>query len=43
MTEPIMQCKDTTFLVGAIGIGSFDDMNEFDDVRVYAGDSSSKE
>jgi hypothetical protein len=42
MTVPIMQCKDTTFLHGEIGIGSFDDMNEFDDVRVYAADSSSE-
>lgn len=41
MTEPIMQCKDTTFLHGTIGIGSFDDMNEFDNVRVYAAESTS--
>ncbi|MFN7877316.1 MAG: hypothetical protein ACK5PB_18500 [Pirellula sp.] len=41
MTKPIMQCKDTTFNQGSIGIGSFDDMNEFDEVRVYTSDSSS--
>ncbi|MCU0721878.1 MAG: hypothetical protein MUC83_19360 [Pirellula sp.] len=43
MTEPIMQCKDSTFLHGAIGIGSFDDMNEFDDIRVYTADSPSNQ
>ncbi len=41
MSEPIMQCKDSTFLQGSIGIGSFDDMNEFDDIRIYAADSAS--
>ena len=35
MDEPLMTCQDTTFGSGAIGIGSFDDMNEFDDIRVY--------
>jgi len=42
MDEPMMTCKDTTFAAGSIGIGSFDDMNEFDDIRVY-GPRSSKQ
>lgn len=35
MEEPHMTVVDTTFSKGRIGIGSFDDMNDFDDVRVY--------
>lgn len=35
MKEPHMQVKDDTFGRGSIGIGSFDDMNNFDDVRLY--------
>jgi hypothetical protein len=34
MTKPIMAVTDKTFGKGRIGIGSFDDMNEFDDVVV---------
>lgn len=30
-----MSASDTTFGKGRIGIGSFDDMNDFDDVRLY--------
>jgi hypothetical protein len=37
MDEPLMQVEDKTFGAGRIGLGSFDDMNEFDDVRIYAG------
>ena len=36
MQKPHMSVVDKTFGEGKIGIGSFDDMNEFDDVRVYA-------
>ncbi|MEM9586368.1 MAG: hypothetical protein AAGA03_03730 [Planctomycetota bacterium] len=36
MKEPIMAVKDTTFGKGRIGIGSFDDLNEFDDIKVVA-------
>jgi hypothetical protein len=36
MEKPVMTVSDKTFGVGRIGIGSFDDMNEFDDVRIYA-------
>lgn len=42
MNKPFMQCKDTTFLKGGIGLGSFDDRNEFDDVRVYSAESTGK-
>ncbi|GIW96852.1 MAG: hypothetical protein KatS3mg111_0185 [Pirellulaceae bacterium] len=35
MEEPIMRAVDTTFTKGRLGIGSFDDMNNFDDVRIY--------
>lgn len=34
MTKPIMSVIDKTFDKGRIGIGSFDDMNEFDDIIV---------
>jgi hypothetical protein len=34
MQTPHMQVNDTRFTKGRIGIGSFDDMNEFDDVVV---------
>lgn len=32
---PYMEVADTTFGAGRIGLGSFDDMNDFDDVRIY--------
>lgn len=32
METPHMQVRDTTFRAGRIGIGSFDDLNEFDDI-----------
>lgn len=35
MEKPHMAVKDETFGTGRIGIGSFDDMNDFDDVRIY--------
>lgn len=35
MQKPHMEVTDTTFRKGGIGIGSFDDMNDFDDVRVW--------
>jgi len=34
MDEPVMSATDKTFGKGRIGIGSFDDMNAFDDVVV---------
>ncbi|MGY8719443.1 MAG: hypothetical protein ACKVI3_16865, partial [Verrucomicrobiia bacterium] len=35
METPQMTAKDETFGTGRIGIGSFDDMNDFDDIRIY--------
>lgn len=35
MEQPHMQVVDKTFGKGRVGIGSFDDMNDFDDVRLY--------
>ena len=35
MKKPHMTVIDKTFGRGQIGIGSFDDMNDFDDVRLY--------
>jgi len=34
MTEPHMEVADRTFGAGRIGIGSFDDLNEFDDIVI---------
>ena len=35
MEKPHMRVKDKTFGRGRIGIGSFDDMNNFDNIRLY--------
>lgn len=35
METPVMTAVDKTFVHGQIGIGSFDDMGNFDDVLVY--------
>jgi hypothetical protein len=35
MEEPHMTAVDKTFGKGRIGIGSFDDMNDFDDIKLY--------
>ncbi len=35
MNTPAMTATDKTFTWGRVGIGSFDDMGNFDDVRVY--------
>ncbi|MEM7456622.1 MAG: alkaline phosphatase D family protein [Planctomycetota bacterium] len=35
MDEPIMSASDQTFVRGRLGIGSFDDMNDFDNVRIW--------
>lgn len=35
MEKPIMTAEDKTFGKGRIGIGSFDDMNDFDDIRIW--------
>ena len=35
MKEPHMKVVDKTFGKGRIGIGSFDDMNDFDDIKLH--------
>lgn len=35
MESPHMTVVDKTFASGQVGLGSFDDMNDFDDVRLY--------
>ncbi|MDX9753413.1 MAG: hypothetical protein RBU29_05590 [bacterium] len=35
MTTPIMKAKDTTFPVGRVGIGSFDDTGDFRSVKIW--------
>ncbi|MFO1045309.1 MAG: hypothetical protein U0941_26320 [Planctomycetaceae bacterium] len=35
MTEPVMTAVDKTFLWGQVGIGSFDDTGNFDNVLIY--------
>lgn len=36
MTEPIMEANDTHFTDGRIGIGSFDDSGQFDNIKIWA-------
>ena len=35
MENPLMETTDQTFTAGRVGIGSFDDMNDFTNVKVY--------
>ena len=35
MTKPHMSVTDKTYSKGRIGIGSFDDMNDFDNIKLY--------
>jgi len=35
MAKPLMTAIDKTFGKGQVGIGSFDDMNDFDDVKLF--------
>lgn len=35
MEKPIMIARDKTFACGAVGLGSFDDVGDFDDVRIW--------
>ena len=35
MKKPHMRVEDKTFGKGRIGIGSFDDMNDFDDIKLH--------
>jgi hypothetical protein len=34
MTKPIMRAKDTTFAWGRVGVGSFDDVGNYDDIVI---------
>ena len=34
MKKPHMSAVDKTFGKGRIGLGSFDDMNDFDDIKI---------
>ena len=35
MKKPHMSAVDKTFGKGRIGLGSFDDMNDFDDIKIW--------
>lgn len=35
LETPLMEARDTTFTAGQVGIGSFDDMNDFTDVKIF--------
>ena len=35
LEKPVMTAKDKSFTGGRIGIGTFDDTSQWDDVRVY--------
>ncbi|MBI1321406.1 MAG: hypothetical protein GC168_20985 [Candidatus Hydrogenedens sp.] len=36
MDKPVMKTVDKTFVNGAFGLGSFDDVGQFDDVKIWA-------
>lgn len=36
MTEPIMEANDLHFDIGRVGVGSFDDTGQFDNIRIWA-------
>ena len=36
MSKPIMMAEDKTFTTGTIGFGSFDDVGNFDEIRIWA-------
>lgn len=35
LEKPVMRANDKTFVKGRIGIGSFDDTGQFDDIRIH--------
>ncbi|HWA97350.1 MAG TPA: hypothetical protein VG713_02615 [Pirellulales bacterium] len=35
MSKPVMKAVDKTFLTGQVGVGSFDDIGDWDDIRLY--------
>ena len=36
LDKPVMTAKDTTFTKGRVGFGSFDDIGNFDNIRIYS-------
>jgi len=42
LEKPLMETTDTTFTSGRVGIGSFDDMNDFTDVRIHGRKAEAK-
>ncbi len=42
LKKPLMQVHDKTFEAGRVGIGSFDDMNDFANVNIYGKRASTK-
>jgi hypothetical protein len=42
LEKPLMETTDTTFTSGRVGIGSFDDMNDFTDVRIHGREAETK-
>jgi len=40
MTKPVMKATDSTFRNGAFGVGSFDDVGEFDEIKIWAPEAS---
>lgn len=40
MTTPVMKATDSTFKNGAFGLGSFDDVGEFDEIKIWAPEAS---
>ena len=43
MKKPIMEAYDKTFTSGRVGIGSFDDMNDFSHVKIYGQRASTEQ
>ena len=43
MKNPIMEAYDKTFTSGRVGIGSFDDMNDFSRVKIYGQRASTEQ
>ena len=35
MKQPVMTAQDKTFSWGQIGVGSFDDTSQWDDIKLY--------
>ena len=43
MDKPVMIAEDKTFTSGTVGLGSFDDVGQFDDVRVWSEKADAQE